>query len=114
LLKKSQKDIQAYIQQLVKQGVRSNTAAPPLFRLMWSLGINMRPPLNQSFLINTLFNGFFFGMFWGLLMWFIQWRTWHFSVISAIIYSSLAGLLFGAIMALYYLWKRHRVKVPTW
>jgi Family of unknown function (DUF6404) len=114
LLKKSKKDIQAYIRQLENQGIKSQTAVPPLFRLMWSLGVNMRPPLNQSFLVNTLFNGFFFGTFWGLLMWFIQWRKWHLSVISAIIYSSLAGVFFGAVIALYYLWKRRRVKVPTW
>ncbi len=111
---KSKEDIQSYISQLEKQGVKANTAAPPLFRLMWSLGVYMRPPLNQSFLVNTLFMGIYFGILWGLFMWFIQWRKWNMNVISALAYAGGAGLLFGIAMAIYYRRKSRSLNVPMW
>jgi hypothetical protein len=113
-MNKSKEDIQSYIEQLQKQGVKANTSAPPLFRLMWSLGVGVRPPLNQSFLMNTLFMGLYFGIFWGLFMWLFQWRKWHLSAFSAVMFAAGAGLLFGVTMATYYRWKSRRVNVPTW
>ena len=113
-MKKSKEDIQRYIEELEKQGIKANTSAPPLFRLMWSFGVNVRPPLNQSFLINTLLMGVYFGIFWGVFMWLFQWRKWQLSVFSAIMSSVAAGLLFGISMSFYYRWKSQRVKVPVW
>jgi hypothetical protein len=113
-MKKSREDIQNYIDQLKKQGIKANTSAPPFFRLMWSFGIGIRPPLNQSFLKNALLMGLFFGIFWGLFMWFFQWRKWYTGVFSAILFAAAAGLFFGVSMASYYRWKSRRVNVPTW
>ncbi len=113
-MKKSKEEIQSYIEQLEKQGIKASTSAPPLFRLLWLFGIDIRPPLNQSFLINTLLMGLFFGIFWGLYMWIFQWRKWHMSYIGAILYAAATGVLFGISMAIYYRRKSQKVNVPTW
>ena len=38
-----------YLRDMRQKGVRSWTAAPPIYRLLWRLGIKVRPPLFASF-----------------------------------------------------------------
>jgi uncharacterized membrane protein YhdT len=60
------------IEELGKQGVDSDTAAPPLFRLFWKLGLNLAPPFFLRFGITALVMGTCFGVLeiplWVILM----------------------------------------------
>jgi len=45
---------------LAQRGVKKYTAAPPLYRALWRLGVDPKPPLFASFWSNTLILGVFF------------------------------------------------------
>lgn len=102
------------IAELGEQGMNPYTVAPPMFRLLWALGLRVRPPLFMGFFTIALFGGFFFGFFWGLFMWLIQWSWWKAPVELAVFASAAAGLLFGVTMAAYYRWKARRLRLPKW
>ena len=53
------------------------TVAPPFFRLLWALGLDVPPPLFLGFLTLMLLMGTFFGIFWGAFMWLLLWHAWH-------------------------------------
>jgi hypothetical protein len=57
------------IQELDHQGVSSTMAAPPLFRLLWALGLEVPPPLFLGLLQYALVLGIPFGFLWGVGMW---------------------------------------------
>ena len=109
-----QEKVDHLIAELGKEGMSPYTVAPPLFRLLWALGLRVPPPLFLGFLTVALFAGFFFGLFWGAFMWLIQWRWWKAPVELAAFASVLAGLLFGVSMAAYYRWKARQLKLPRW
>ena len=50
------------IEKLGKQGVDSDTAAPPLFRLLWKLGLHLTPHFFLSFGNLALVMGTCFGV----------------------------------------------------
>ena len=98
------------------------------YRLMWRLGMNVRPPLYQSFRTLALLMGIFFGGTWGLAMFFVaggivRWvesegvaprvRTDAELVTVMIVASLLAGLGFGLSMATYYRRKARGLRLPV-
>ena len=105
------KDIQ---KQLVDLGVSPSAAAPPIWRLLWRLGIDIPPPLFMTFWASALFMGTLFGVLWGLFMWFVFWNRQSMSIELAIGVAAFSGVLFGLGMATYYrnLAKKH--KLPAW
>jgi hypothetical protein len=106
--------VEHLIADLGKQGVGPYTVAPPFFRLLWALGLNVPPPFFLGFLALTLIMGVFFGILWGIFMWILQWRARHMPLELALVLSACAGLLFGPGMAWYYRWKARRLRLPTW
>jgi hypothetical protein len=62
------------IADLQERGVRRYDIDPPLFRVLWSLGIQVAPPLFLGFFSLMAWFGLSFGGLWGVAMWFIQWR----------------------------------------
>jgi membrane associated rhomboid family serine protease len=96
-------------------GITPYTAAPPLYRLLWSLGIEIPPPIFSPFLMTAALMGVFFAIGWGSIMWFISWsRDPDFSVTSAAVAAVVAGLLFGLIMASYLKYKSKQLNLPPW
>ena len=57
--------IETYKELMAAKGIATSTAAPPLWELMWSLGINLPPPLYMGFIQLFLFAGSFFGVVFG-------------------------------------------------
>jgi hypothetical protein len=106
--------VERLIADLRKQGVSPYTVAPPLFRLLWALGLEVPPPFFLGFITLTLLMGAFFGILWGALMWLLQWEAWHMPLELAVMASAVAGLLFGPSMAGYYRWKAARLRLPPW
>ncbi|HEV3386416.1 MAG TPA: DUF6404 family protein [Gemmata sp.] len=106
--------VERLIADLRKQGVSPYSVAPPLFRLLWALGLNVPPPLFLGFVTLTLLMGAFFGILWGAIMWLLQWQAWRMPIELAAGFSGGAGLLFGVSMAGYYRWKAARLGLPSW
>lgn len=92
---------------------RSNYA-PPLLRLLWTLGAQIPPPTFMPFWLNVFCFGGFFGSVWGLFMWFTTWQNQGHNVLMAVQSSLLAGVLFGLVMALYHYWRKRVNKLPDW
>jgi len=106
--------VERLIADLRKQDVSPYTVAPPLFRLLWALGLFIPPPIFLGFLPLTLLMGAFFGILWGVFMWLLQWQSWHMSLELAVATSAAAGLLFGLSMAGYYRRKATKLRLPPW
>jgi hypothetical protein len=70
--------VERLIEELSQQGMGYYTVAPPLFWLLWALGLEVPPPLFLGFRKLTLLMGTFFGVLWGALwgvgMWLWAWQ----------------------------------------
>ncbi len=112
--------VEHLIEELGNQGVGTYTAAPPLFRLLWALGLEVPPPFFLGFGKLTLLMGTFFGALWGVLwgvgMWLSAWQG-EMPVGIAVAITTLAavfaGLTFGLVMAWYTRWKAARLGLPA-
>lgn len=96
------------------KGIRRSTYAPPLFQLLWKLGVKAPPPLMAGFGFNALVMGGFFGLFWGLIMWGLMWSRQGMPGVLAAGVALMAGLLFGTIMAWYLRRLGRRHGIPAW
>jgi hypothetical protein len=121
------------IEELRHRGLPASTAAPPLFRLLWALGLETPPPVFWGFIPSMLFMGGFFGFFFGLFMElaFLIWLIlgeglwlghgggqllsrgiFGFTVVAGV--AAVAGLLFGLPMAAISRWKAAQLRLPSW
>ncbi len=70
---KEKTKIDAYIDALEKQGIDRRDAVPPLYRWFWSLGLHVRPPLNQSMFSMILHHLIFFVIVFPIVMYILGW-----------------------------------------
>ena len=64
------------VSELKAKGVGRNWSSPPLFRILWALGIEVPPPLFMHFFpLATLIGGFVFAMMAALRLWFLGLRA---------------------------------------
>jgi Family of unknown function (DUF6404) len=94
-------------------GVPRSTAAPPVWRMFWRLGVPATPPLFLGFLTLTLCISLLFAFSWGILIWLAS-SLWTDFPVSILILSGgavLAGLFFGLFMAAHFrtIAKRHNL-----
>jgi hypothetical protein len=61
--------IEAAKQLMAARGIAKSTAAPPLWELLWSLGVYLPPPLYMGFASLFVFTGSFFGIVFGVGVW---------------------------------------------
>jgi hypothetical protein len=106
--------VERLIADLRRRGVSPYTAAPPLFRLAWALGLNVPPPLFMGFLPLTLLMGAFYGTLWGGFIWALQWHSGPSAQRAAATLAACAGLVFGLSVAAYYRRKASRLRLPPW
>jgi hypothetical protein len=99
---------------LSQRGVSKYTVAPPLYRLLWRLGLEITPPHFASFWSLTLAMGAFFAIAWGIFMWLFLWRSEDLPAIADVCVSVIAGLLFGMTMAGYYRSRARKLALPPW
>jgi len=101
-------DIDAAIAELLKRKVSLFDAAPPLWRLLWFLGIEVPPPL----FMNSIKYGFL-------------WATYSGPVISLVAFTFLGlgeamivflpgAFISGFVIGIIQYRKRKRLKLPTW
>ena len=99
---------------LTSAGIRRGNYAPPVFRLLWWLGIDVPPPHFASFWTNVFLAGSFFGVVWSLLMWLLRsWRQTGY-VGNLFIAAVVAGVIYGLGMACYYAYGKDKHKFPSW
>ena len=99
---------------------RSNYA-PPIYRIMVWMGLKVRPPHFNPFMINLALNGVYFGIVFGAVMTVVGIFLEHeilptFAAAALFFMSSglAAGLPFGLLMASYYRLGSLKSKLPTW
>lgn len=98
---------------LGQRGIGQYTIAPPIYRLLWRLGIEVKPPHFASFWSLVVPLGVVFGVLWGIFMWLFVWR--HSAPVGLdVATAALTGLLFGVVMALYYQWRARKLALPRW
>ena len=104
------------IEDLRRRGISVYASAPPFFRFLWKIGLEVPPPLFLRSWINALLLGSVFGSLWYFCMavaFFIPTgRPVVFLLMAP--FGAAVGLLFGTIMAIYFGWKRRRLQLPRW
>ena len=106
--------IASYVEDMERRGVRRNTSAPPVFRMLWRLGVNIPPPLFLSFGALFVLSGSTFGLLWGIFMQLFVWRFIAVPTSFGAVGSVACGIAFGLIFAGYYAWKAKRLQLPRW
>jgi hypothetical protein len=98
---------------LGQKSVGQYTVAPPLYRLLWRLGVAVKPPYFAGFWSLVIITAVPFGIFWGIFMWFLIWRQ-NTPVGPAIGFAALAGLLFGFVNAVHIRRRARKLALPRW
>ncbi|MBQ5946522.1 DUF6404 family protein [Massilia sp. ST3] len=99
---------------LARHGLARHQYAPPLFMLLWKLGLRARPPQFMSFVLTMLSFGAWFAVIWGAVMWFAFWSRDGKSLPVAAAMAAGAGLCYGLAMAFYYRRQRRKHGLPAW
>ena len=81
--------------EMLSRGAKKSGLRPPLFRLLWTLGSRVPPPLYATGGQQFLVHGLMAGAFWGTFMWILVWRD---SPGVAVGGGFLFGLLFSLMM----------------
>jgi Family of unknown function (DUF6404) len=101
------------LKDLGQKGISEYSIAPLIYRLLWRLGIEIKPPHFASFWSLAVFMGLLFGLCWGIFMWFAIWSDQVPSIV-AFTAAGFAGVFFGVSMATYYRWRAHKLMLPRW
>ena len=111
---RTENEIKDYIEKLHQQGVGRYTAAPPLNRLLWKIGLNVPPPLSRGFWLNFFITGTLFAIFYPLVVWMIKnlFKPWDSSV--TVFEAVFIGVLFGSFFAGWNRWKSKKLDIPEW
>jgi len=99
--------------ELADKGVQELNYNPPLFRLLRRLGLRLRPPHHERFLVNLLAFGLPTGAIWGVLMWCFGWHD-EVSPSFALRQSALFGIGFGLLMGIIVWMRRKQLKLTPW
>lgn len=103
-------------------GIKRSYYAPPLYRLMWVLGLNVPPPHFAGYVANALLTSVWFIIAVGVIRLgmevlmaalggtTIAWQT----VLHWWIVFLPVGVLFGPIFALYFAWSARKHRLPAW
>jgi Family of unknown function (DUF6404) len=95
-------------------GIGRSSYAPPLYRLLWRVGLFLPPPHFASFGFNFVFSTAWFGVLWGAIMWFSLWSQQGTSSVVAAVEAVVAGALFGLVLAAYYRYGARKHELPLW
>jgi hypothetical protein len=96
------------------KGIKSSNYAPPLLRLLWKMGVEVRPPHFGNYWWTATWMGVFFGLGWGGVMWFISWEAKGIPMAGVAAMVVTAGAAFGIAMATYYAHERKKHALPAW
>ncbi len=106
--------VEYLLNDLGRRGVSKYVVAPPLYRILWRLGLETTPPLFASFWWITRTMGAFFAIAWGIFMWLFAWQSEGLPLAIDVATSILTGLCFGLAMAWYYRRRARDLALPRW
>jgi hypothetical protein len=92
---------------LEAKGVGQHTIAPPMFRTLWALGVEIPPP----FFIHFLPLSFLFAVGWGIPFGLFYWLMARRNVLLP---CTIGAIFFGVFVASYCRWKASSLKLPEW
>ena len=101
-----------YVQQMADAGVGKSTAFPPLWRLLWRIGIQAPPPIFLGFFPLALIFGGSFGVIFSGVTWLFQdFGLMRQPLMSPPLFALFAGIPYGLAMAYYHrgLAKQHNL-----
>jgi hypothetical protein len=104
--------IGAAVAYLKTRKIPAGTAAPPLYRLFWAMGLHVPPPHFQSFLGVAFLLGTFFGLLMGVVFAFMT--AADDLLLAAAGTGLVSGVLFGLTMAGYFRWSAAKLGLPAW
>jgi membrane associated rhomboid family serine protease len=99
---------------LSQRGLPRHRYEPPLFRLLWKIGIQVPPPHYMGFAKVAVSFGAWFAVFWGSLMWLLMWSRQGRSLADDALAATVAGACFGLLMAWFYERDRRKFSLPAW
>ena len=106
--------IEAAVRDLRGRGVGAFTAAPPIFRWLWRLGVGVPPPLFIPFGKSAIALGVAFAVLWPAVGWLLRGGQFLDSLPVEAATALLGGTLFGISMAGYYRYRARRLRLPAW
>ncbi len=109
---KDSRKLENYKQHMAARGVSEWNAFPPLWQLLWLLGITVPPPPFLSFLSLAALAGGVFGPLFASAVWLFENRRYEgMSVEGALWIALITGGAFGLTMAAYYrnMGRKHRL-----
>ena len=109
-----QEKVDRFVEDLTSRGAWKSNIAPPLWQLLWRLGVKTPPPLFLSFPKTLLIMGPVVGLLWGVIMWHLQYRDAGRTVLYAAILSAVFALVFSVVYAGIMGWMRKKYGLTTW
>ena len=98
-----------YLSDMHQRGIRKYRAAPPIYRLLWRLGINVRPPLFAS----SWSLAVPFAVGWGIIFFILWWSAPRHSITGLVLYGVGAASV-GVINAVSYRRQAQKLALPRW
>lgn len=107
---------------LQNKGIKKGECAPPVYNLLWSMGIEISPPHFSSFLSLFLFHGIFFGIIFGIslgaVVSLLDLQVGKLPLATKVLIFSIVGVVsgisFGLGMARYYRKQAKKYNLPLW
>jgi hypothetical protein len=111
--------IDRLIEELRPRGVRPRMIAPPIFRLLWAMGLEVPPPLFLGFVSLAVLSGITFAVLFmalgGVLLWLVFWQGLPFAtvVLRMLVMGAIAGPLYGLYVAWFCRREAARLGLPS-
>jgi len=100
--------------ELAQKGMLTNSAYPPLLKMLNKAGLKTRPPHYAPFIIAFNVTALLFACIWGGAMWLFIWSPGDMPPNRALSTAILGGACFGLAMALYYAHGRKKHGLTPW
>jgi len=111
------KKIDSAVRQAIAAGIRPWDAAPPLYRLAWRLGFELRPPHYAGFASNAALLGSTYGLAMGAvgLAWAMRLPSWRpAAAVPVLATAAVVGIAFGLCMAALLRRRARLAQLPSW
>jgi len=107
--------IEAMIRDLEGRGIGRFSSAPPFYRFLWRIGIQVPPPYFQTPPMLFVTSATYFGLFWFLGMVSIRAILFGTMDLTQIAFGAVVGgLLFGALSTALVRYRTKRLHLPRW
>ena len=104
----------AALKLLDQAGVWRSNAAPPLFRQLWRIGIDIPPPHFLPFAASALLFGVMFGILLSLMLYVLHPLFGNAFPAPTLLKAIVGGLFVGLWMAAYHAYGRSKYELPRW